>query len=680
MSMMFPLAIASFKGLAAPSLGRRTCPAHWTTLAASLSGGAETTTTTTPCETTSNNPLLSSWSQEPFHLPPFSSIRPHHFQPALQEGMKRHLDDLQAIVDNDNPPTFHNVIAALDRAGSLFHRVSSVFSNMCSSLNTPELQAVQLKMSPVLARHQNAAYTLEGLFPKIDALYRQQQQQQQQQQQRHNNHNNSSSSSSSLTPEQMRLVERIHMDFTRAGADMPDELKSEYADIETTLATLGTQFSQNVLQDEETYEMVLGEADMTGCPDSLKQAARAAAVERHKNDDDDDTYVITLSRSLVEPFLTFSNRRDLRQQAFEAWTRRGELHPKGGDNNIAIAQKILQLRQRQAQLHGYKSFAEYQCVDRMAKTPANVMKLLEDVWVRAKESANRERQALEDYVAEMGEELEGGIQPWDWRYYAEKVRVANYDFDESLLKPYLSLETVTQAVMGVSHGLFGLTYKHRPDIVSYHPSVETYEVRKKLPDGTDKLVAIFIHDNYARQFKSSGAWMSEYRTQTKNLPLGVDAIEGIPVISNNNNFARGKNKATTLLSFDDALTLFHEMGHGHHGMLSNATYSRLASTNVLTDFVELPSQLLENWLEQPAVLKKYARHYETGEPVPDELLEKLLVSSRFNEGFATVEYTACALLDMALHQIEDYTDFDLVEFERKELERLGMPQGIVMRQ
>jgi peptidyl-dipeptidase Dcp len=313
----------------------------------------------------------------------------------------------------------------------------------------------------------------------------------------------------------------------------------------------------------------------------------------------------------------------------------------------------------------------------MAQTPGKVMELLTNVWDLAKESARREREDLEDFVAKSGECLEGGVQPWDWRYYAEKVRQAKYDFDESLLKPYLSLEKVTEALFAVSNQLYGLKYIPRPDIQAYHPDVQIYEVRD---EATDKLVSIFIHDNFARKYKNSGAWMSEYRTQTKNLLPDNDDLaylEGIPIVSNNNNFAKGD---VTLLSPDDASTLFHEAGHGHHGMLSDSTYRRLASTNVVTDFVELPSQLMEHWFEQRSVLKKYAKHYQTGEAVPDELLDKLEQARKFNQGFATIEYTVCALLDMALHQLEDYPeDFDLSAFEAAELDKLGMPQGIVMR-
>ncbi|KAL3914697.1 MAG: hypothetical protein SGILL_005998 [Bacillariaceae sp.] len=600
------------------------------------------------------NPLLESWTSQPFSLPPFDKIETQHYQPALEVGMKEHLQELKDIADNPDPPTFDNVFVAYDRAGSTLGKVGGVFSNMCSSQNTPDLQEVQTTMTPIMSRHRSSTFTLPGLFDKIETVYKQQQK---------------ANGDSDLSPEDRRLVDRIYLDFTRAGAHFDEAKQKENADIQAKLASLSTEFMQNVLKDEETYELVLKKEDLTGCPESLIEAARGAAQERKKADDD---YVITLSRSLVEPFLTFSDRRDLRQTAWEAWTSRGEMDP--DRDNLKIAVEMLKLRQQQARLHGYENFAQYQCVDRMAKTPEKVVELLENVWEKAKVSANSEREALEQYVKENFGELEGGIQAWDWRYYAEKVRIAKYDFDESLLKPYLSLESVTKAVMAVSNKLFGLKYVERDDVATYNEDVKVYEVRDEKKD--DKLVAVFVHDNYARPFKSGGAWMSEYRSQTRNVNDKTDPFEGLPIVSNNNNFAKGKN---TLLSFDDATTLFHEMGHGHHGMLSDCTYSRLSSTNVLTDFVELPSQLMEHWFEEPEVLKEYARHFESGEPVPDELLEKLNAAKRFNQGFETIEYTSCALLDMLLHQVDNYDNFDITKFEKEQLERLGMPKGIVMR-
>lgn len=597
-----------------------------------------------------NNPLLGDWHKEPFLLPPFGEIEVSHFEPAFQVAMEEQLQELQDIVDNEEEPSFANVIEVYDRSGSSLGKVGGVYGNYVSSLNTKEMQQVQTRLSPILSRHSSQTFTLPGLFDKIKTLHEQK-------------------DDLELNPEQLRLLERVYMDFTRQGAAMDAESQAEYANLKAQLAELQTKFNQNVMTDEEEWHMVLTRDQMDGCPESLIEAARQAALEKKYSEDE---YAITTSRSLVEPFLTYANDRELRKRACEAWINRGQMDP--DRDNIQIAQQILKLRQRQAQLHGCSSFAEYQCLDRMAKTPKAVMDLLENVWERAKLSANREREALEEYIQQTyGEPLEDGIQPWDWRYFAEKVRQAKYDFDESVLKPYFSLDQVTEAVMAVSNNLFGLKYKKRTDIPGYHPDVVTYEVTK---DGSDAPVAIFLHDNYARPYKSSGAWMSEFRSQTNNVLPSSHEMEKIPIVANNNNFAKAE---PTLLSFDDATTLFHEMGHAHHGMLSQATYSRLASTNVLRDFVELPSQLMEHWLKQPQVLKQYAKHYKTGEPVPDELLEKLKRAQSFNQGFATIEFTICALLDMAMHQIDDYSDFDMIEFEKQELDRLGMPQGIVMR-
>lgn len=619
-----------------------------------LSSNTATPSFTTSCASsaTEANPLLSDWSKNPFHTPPFSSIEPKYFPEALENGMSAHVNDLKNIVDDTSDPDFENTIAKYDRVGMLLDRVSSVFSNLCSSKNTDDLQPIQLKMMPILSRHNSETYHLPGLFLKIDQVYQKR-------------------LDSGLTPEQIRLTERIHMDFTRAGAALSPELQKELTDIKAELSTLQTEFTQNVMKDEEIWELILSKEDLVGCPESLVSAARSAAEEKGKADGE---YVITLGRSLVEPFLTYSDRRDLRETAFKAWSSRGELDP--DRDNLKLATKILKLRKRVAEIHGYTTFAAYQCADRMAQKPENVMELLENVWKRARDAANEELQSMEEYVTECGIELEGGLQAYDWRYIAEKVRKAKYDFDESLLKPYLSLDAVREAMFAVSNNLFGLKYVKDTELEAYHPDVECFKVYETLPDGSDRLVCLFLHDNFARSYKNGGAWMSEFRSQTKNLG-GLDEMEGIPIVVNNNNLAKS---SPTLLSYDDATTFFHEFGHAHHGMLSDATYSRLASTNVMHDFVELPSQLMENWFDQRDILKKYARHYETGEPVPDVLLDKMKAARFFQQGFQTVEYTICALLDMGLHQLDNYDDgFDISAYEKAELERLGMPRGIVMR-
>ncbi|KAL7543782.1 hypothetical protein ACHAXR_013089 [Thalassiosira sp. AJA248-18] len=618
----------------------------------------------------SDNPLLRSWSDQPFHLPPFKHIRAEHFVPAFDVAMAAHIADLEAIasaspIDKSSPgggDAFDSILGAYDRAGGLLSKVGSVYGNYTSSLNTPDMQAVQTKMAPILSRHRSKAYDIPGLFEKIESMYEMREEKLE---------------SGEWNAEQARLAERVYIKFVRMGAKFDAAKKGDYADIQAELASLQTKFMQNVLKDEESWTMVITSEDMEGCPNDLISAARQAAVERKKGPCD---HVITLGRSMVEPFLSYSSRRDLRQTLFEAFSQRGELSPER--RNLKIAVEMLRLRKRQAELHGNKSFAEYQFEDTMAQSPDNGMKLLSDVWVKAKVAADREREMLEAFLTEKGETLEGGIQPWDWRYYAEQVRQAKFNFDENELKPYLSLDAVTNAVFDVSNKLYGLKYVKRDDIVAYHPDVNVYEVRK---GEHDELVALFLHDNYARPHKSSGAWMSEFRTQTKNLAEGTDPMEGIPIVCNNNNFSKGS--VNTLLSFDDGVTLFHEMGHGHHGMLSDCYYEYLASTNVLKDFVELPSQLMEHWLSilsihesEPDVLKKHAKHYQTGEVVPDDLIKRFKAAELFNEGFATIEYTACAMLDIALHTLSDYNDeFDLAKFEQDYLKEQGMPQGIIMR-
>jgi peptidyl-dipeptidase Dcp len=368
----------------------------------------------------------------------------------------------------------------------------------------------------------------------------------------------------------------------------------------------------------------------------------------------------------------------LRKQLWTAWVERGVQQ-----GNLDVAAQILDKRLQVARLHGYKNYAEYQCADRMARTPEAAMELMEKVWDKAKVATNRELEAMQQHVSEQGwtDEYSPQIEPYDWRYLAEKVRQARYSMDEAQFKPYLSLESVRAAMFAVSNRLFGLTYTKREDLVLYHLDVEAYEVREPMPDGSDRLVAVFVLDSFARPYKKSGAWMSEYRTQSRNHAssesANVDSMLGVPIVSNNNNLAKGD--PVTLLSLDDARTMFHEFGHAHHGMLSNVTYERLASTNVLTDFVELPSQLFEHWFQDRSVLKEYATHYETGEPIPDELLDRWEVARNFQQGFQTVEYTACALLDMDVHRLDDYRTLDVAHYERDFLERIGMPRGVAMR-
>ncbi len=588
------------------------------------------------------NPLLRPWPA-PHGLPPFAEIAPAHFPPAFERAMQAHRDEIAAIAGNAEAPSFENTLTAFDVGGRELRRISKLFFNLAASETSPELQAIERDMSPRLAAHYSTIYLNGGLFDRIDRLYGRR-------------------SDLALDPEQLRLVERVHLDFVREGARLSEAAKARYATIVERLATLSTRFSQNVLADEAGYRLVLSnERDLAGLPDGLRAAARSAARERGLA----DAWVITLSRSLVVPFLTYSDRRDLREQAFNAWVRRGEND--GEHDNRLVAREILALRNEQARLHGYASYAEYALVDRMAGKPAAVAKLLAEVWEPAKARAAAEREALAAMALAHGETA--AIEPWDWRYYAEKVRKARYGFDEAIVKPYFSLERMLGACFDTAQRLFGLSFIERPDLPTYHRDVRAFEVR----GSDDRLVGFFLSDNFARPTKRGGAWMSDYVAQSRV------AGETLPIVVNNNNFAKAPPGEATLLSADDARTLFHEFGHGLHGLLSQVTYERLSGTRVLKDFLELPSQIFEHWAFEPAVLKRHAVHHVTGEPIPEELVEQLDRARRFNQGFQTVEYTACALVDMALHEKSDVEHLDISDFERAELERIGMPREIVLR-
>jgi peptidyl-dipeptidase Dcp len=590
-----------------------------------------------------DNPLLQPWTGE-YGLPPFARARPGHFAPAFEAAMREHLAEVGAIGDSSEPPSFDNTVDALDRAGRLFDRIAGLFYNLASSETSPALQAVEREMASLLAGHDSRVYMHRALFARIDQLHRR----------RHE---------LGLGDEQLRVLERYHTDFVRAGARMDGAAQKRYAEVMQRLADLTTRFGQNVLADESGFQLVLrSEADFAGLPEFVRATARQAASERGVA----DAGVITLSRSHIVPFLTFSERRDLREQAWRAWTTRGE-HP-GASDNRSIAAEILALRLEQARLHGYASYADYALADTMAGTQEAVTSLLMQVWRPATARAATERAALEALALSRGEPAT--IEPWDWRFYAEKVRQVRYALDEAEVKPYFPLERITEAAFDCAGRLFGLSFVARPEIAVYHPDVTVYEVR----GAGGEPIGLFLHDNFARPTKRSGAWMSAYRVQSKN-GLG-DAAPVLPIIVNNNNFAKGAPGEPTLLSFDDARTLFHEFGHGLHGLLSNVTYERLSGTRVLRDFVELPSQLFEHWLEEPEVLKRHARHHLSGEPIPDALIEKLHAARHFNQGYETVRYTASALVDMAAHARSDSAVDDVVGFERAELERIGLPAGV----
>lgn len=587
------------------------------------------------------NPLLEPWT-EPFEAPPFDRFEPRQFRPAFDAALSQARAEIDAAAVDPAAPTFANTIEALERSGRSLDRVARVFFNLTGAHTNDELQAIEREIAPILARHRSETYLNEALFKRIDAL-------------------KARADKLALSAEQARVLDRYHLDFTRAGAGAPPEAKARLAAIAERLATLAAEFGQNVLKDEKDWLMLLDERDLEGLPDFfIASAARIAADRGHPG-----KYAVTLSRSSVEPFLQFSARRDLRETAFRAWAARGENG--GATDNRAIAAEMVRLRAERARLLGYETYAHYRLADTMAKTPEAALDLLESVWAPGVAGARKDEEALQAIAAGEGGNFK--LAPWDWRYLAEKRRKAEFDFDESELKPYLQLDRIIEAAFYAARRLFGLTFTERFDLKLYHPDVRAWDVTSS--DGAPK--ALFLGDYFARPSKRSGAWMSGFRGQQK-----LDGAQ-LPIVVNVMNFAKGAEGEPSLLSVDEARTLFHEFGHALHGMLSDVTYPRISGTHVAGDFVEFPSQLFEHWIKEPEMLRRFALHAKTGEPMPQALIDKLLNARRFNQGWATVEYTASALVDLKLHLDPSPNEVDVVAFERKELDRIGMPDAIGMR-
>ncbi len=588
------------------------------------------------------NPLLKNWTT-PFESPPFPEMRPEHFRPAFDTALAEHDVEVAAITANPEPPSFANTVEALELGGEKLRRVSAVFFGLSGAHTNDDLEKIERDMAPILAKHRSAIFQNEALFRRVDAL-------------------KARAAELALSKEQARVLERLHIAFVRNGAALSPEKKRRLAEITERQATLGTQFGQNVLADERAYALELdGEADLDGLPQSVRDAAAAAAEARGIK----GKHAITLSRSSIEPFLQFSSRRDLRETGFKAWIARGENG--GATDNAAIIVEMVKLRIERAHLLGYETYAAFRLDDTMAKTPEAALGLLQSVWRPAREKALRESDALQSLI-----QAEGGnfaLAPWDWRYYAEKRRKAEFDFNEGGIEPYLQLENMIAAAFDTAGRLFGLTFAPRNDIPVYHPDVRAWEVA----DADGRHVGLFLGDYFARTSKRSGAWMSSFRTREK---LAGDIH---PIVYNVMNFSKPGAGAPALLSFEDARTLFHEFGHGLHALLSDVTYRSIAGTSVSTDFVEFPSQLYEHWLEEPEVLRRFALHYKTGEPMPEALLERLMASRTFNQGFATVEYVSSALVDLDFHRLAEPGELDVAAFERQSLQKIGMPEAIVMR-
>jgi peptidyl-dipeptidase Dcp len=590
----------------------------------------------------SANPLLADWAASG-GVPPFSRIAAEHFQPAYAHALAEHEAEIAAIAADPAAPSFANTIAALELSGSALERVHNVFHLLAGAHTDDALLEIERLIAPQIARHWNKIHTNAALFRRIDAVM-------------------ADVATGGLDAEQKRAVERYHTSFRRSGAALDGEGKKRLAEIMERLAALGTAFSQNVLADEQSFMVPLqSEAELAGLPDFMRESLRSEAIERKI-----DGYAVTLSRSIVEPFLQFSERRDLREKVFHGFVMRGDNG--GTTDNKAIIAEMVRLRAERAKLLGYPDFAHYRLDDAMAKTPAAVRNLLDMVWRPARKSALADRDAMQALVQEDGGNFK--LEPWDWRYYAEKLRRRVCDFEEAAIKPFLGLDRMIEAAFYTATRLFGLHFTPRPDVPVWHSDVRVWQV--SAADGTE--IGLFFGDYFARPSKRSGAWMTSLREQQRL------AGNITPHVVNVCNFAKAPAGEPTLLSFEDARTLFHEFGHALHGLLSTVTYPMIAGTNVATDFVELPSQLCEHWLEQPQLLRRFALHYRTGTAMPEELLARLVAARNFNKGFATVEYIASAEVDLDLHTLPaGERPLDPQAFEAASLARIGMPEEIVMR-
>ena len=590
------------------------------------------------------NPLLTEWTGPYGGVPPFDKVKVEDFKPALEAAMAENLAEIDKIANNSAAPTFENTIAAMEKTGRTLSRVSTIFEIWGGNLSTPEYQKVEAEMAPVLAAFYDKINQNERLFKRVEAVY-------------------NSPGKAKLSPEQQRLTWLYYTNFVRSGAKLNAADKKRLSAINQQLAALFTKFSQNLLAEEnEQYFVLATESDMAGLPQSLKDAAVAAAASKKVAN---AAGIVVNTRSSVDPFLTYSTRRDLREKVWRMFINRGDNANKY-DNNAAIAE-ILQLRAERAKLLGYKTHAHWRVENQMAKTPENTLKLMETVWPAAVARVKEEVADMQALADKEGAKIT--IEPWDYRFYAEKVRKAKYDLDQNEVKPYLQLDKMRDAMFFVAGELFNFTFSPVNDVPVFHPDVTVWEVKDKT---SGKHVGLWYFDPYARDGKRSGAWMNAYRNQER-----FDG-EITTIVSNNSNFVKGKPGEPVLISWDDAVTMFHEFGHALHGLSSRVNYPSLSGTNVARDYVEFPSQLLEHWLSTPEVLQKYAVHYQTGKPIPQAIVDKINKAATFNQGFATTEYLSSALVDMKLH-LAGSQKIDPDKFERETLAALGMPKQLVMR-
>jgi peptidyl-dipeptidase Dcp len=589
------------------------------------------------------NPLLAAWTT-PFGAPPFDKIKDEHYLPAFRQGIEDARREIDAVVNDPAAPSFANTIEALEASGSLLKRVDNVFNSLLSAETDDEMQKIAQQVAPLLSQLQDDTLLNEKLFGRVKAVY-------------------ALKDGLDLSPEQATLLEKTYKDFVRGGANLDEARKAELREINQELAVLSLRFDENVLKEDNGFFLALDKReDLAGLPEAVIAAAAEAAQKKGRT----GQWVFTLHKPSLIPFLTYAERRDLREKLFKAYIRRGD-NDNEFDNKTILA-KIASLRVKKAELLGYKTYADFVLEENMAKTPANVLKLLDQIWTPSLAMAKKEARDLQEMIRRDGKDFK--LEPWDWWYYAEKVKKAKYDLDDEALRPYFKLENVRDGAFAVAGKLYGLKFSERTDIPVYNPEVKVFEVQEA--DG--RHVGLLYTDYFPRPSKGGGAWMNSLRDESDRNGRFVT-----PIVTNNGNFARPAGDQPSLISFEDALTLFHEFGHGLHGLLSRCRYERLSGTSVPSDFVELPSQIMENWAQHPDVIKAYARHYQTGQPIPDELLAKIQRSKLFNQGFATVEYLAACYLDMDWHLLTDPAEQDPTAFEAASLKRIGLIPEIVVR-
>ena len=594
-------------------------------------------------ETEKTNPFLSEYTT-PFQVPPFDQIKIEHYMPAFEAGIKEQQDEVEAIVSNSEPATFENTILPYDKSGQILSRVSNVFFNLNECLTNDEMIAIAEQVLPMLSKHSDAIMMNPKLFERIDYVYQ---------------HRNEMD----LDDQQIRVVEKYHQDFVRNGAALPADKQAELSKINEQLSTLSLQFGNNLLKENANYKLVIeNEADLAGLP----QTSIDAAAEQAKTDGMEGKWVFTLSKPSLIPFLQFADNRDLREKMYKAYYNRGDNNNEY--DNKKLINEMCKLRVQKAQLFGYDNYADYVLAVNMAQDSKTVDKFLIDIFNPAQQLAKKELAEMQAIADKEGANIK--LEGWDWWYYAEKLRKAKYDFDENYIKPYLTVDNVRNGMFTAANKLYGITFTQNTNLPVYYPGVETYEVKEANGD----FLGILYLDYYPRESKSGGAWCTSFRESGHD----INGKKIYPVVSLVMNFTPASGDTPALLTWDETETMWHEFGHSLHAFFSDGLYTRTCG-NVPHDYVEMPSQIMENWVAEPEVIRMYAKHYKTGEPMPDSLIQKIENSALFNQGFMTTELIAASILDMKYHELTEVQDLDVDAFEKQQMDAIGLMPEILPR-